>query len=73
MKNKYVQTSHSFLDDDFFFYNPKDIQDNINHDNDLRILKKKIRDYSKDLYHTLILCENCKGFYVDMFLIKYIQ
>ncbi|CRH01140.1 conserved Plasmodium protein, unknown function [Plasmodium relictum] len=68
-ENKYVQTTEYFLNCDIYYEQKENVKFPKFSDNVL-ILKNKIKDYSKNLYYNVIVCENCNGFYIDLLLIN---
>ncbi|CAI7722097.1 conserved Plasmodium protein, unknown function [Plasmodium vivax] len=77
-ENKHVQTGEYFLESEFNFAPssssitpmgspPCNVKKNI------RTLKRKVKEYHSDYYDTLIICEHCKGVYVDVLTLHIVR
>ncbi|KEG04847.1 conserved Plasmodium protein, unknown function [Plasmodium vinckei vinckei] len=70
IENKHVQTDEQIFDDIFY----DDINTNVKNcsniiDQNVKNLKIKLKEYKNDFFYTAIVCEQCKGLYIDMLLI----
>ncbi|EUD71592.1 hypothetical protein YYG_03005 [Plasmodium vinckei petteri] len=69
IENKYVQTDEQTFDDIFY----DDINTNVKNysniiDQNVKNLKIKLKEYKNDFFYTAIVCEQCKGLYIDILL-----
>ncbi|SCM08680.1 conserved Plasmodium protein, unknown function [Plasmodium chabaudi chabaudi] len=69
IENKHVQTDEAIFNDIFY----DDINVNVKNssniiDQNVINLKTKLKEYKNDFYYTAIICEQCKGLYIDILL-----
>ncbi|KJP89912.1 hypothetical protein AK88_00368 [Plasmodium fragile] len=75
-ENKYVQTGEYFLDHEFNYdpsLTPMGSPNHYNTKGNIKTLKRKMKEYLNDYYHTVIICEHCRGVHVDVFIIQIIR
>ncbi|EAA22347.1 hypothetical protein [Plasmodium yoelii yoelii] len=69
-KNKHVQTDEQIFNDIFYDDINTNVKNNFSDiiDQNVKNLKIKFKEYKNDVYYTAIVCEQCKGLYIDTLL-----
>ncbi|ANQ09450.1 Uncharacterized protein PCOAH_00043270 [Plasmodium coatneyi] len=75
-ENKYIQTGEYFLESEFNYdpnVTPMGSPPHCNTKKNITTLRRKIKEYLNDYYETVIICEHCKGVYVDVSIVHLVR